>query len=135
MNAPSNPATVKLLEAIGGDTINLPPDLSLAELAEMRAATALPLDLYVEAPDGLGGVVRGNEVADLVAIASPLYVKFGLRNSRGIYPSGMHLDNDAIMIGREKVRRAEISMEWLKRSGAALTQSKPGAAGLGIPKL
>ncbi len=135
MKAPSNPATVKLLESIGGDTINLPTDLSLGELAEMRAATTLPLDLYVEAPDGLGGVVRGNEVADLVAIASPIYVKFGLRNSRGIYPSGMHLDNDAIMIGREKVRRAEVSMEWLKRSGAPLTQSKPGAAGLGIPKL
>ena len=135
MKAPSNPATVKLLESIGGDTINLPTDLSLGELAEMRSATALPLDLYVEAPDGLGGVVRGNEVADLVAIASPIYVKFGLRNSRGIYPSGMHLDNDAIMIGREKVRRAEISMEWLKRSGADLIQSKAGAAGLGIPKL
>jgi len=135
MKAPSNPATVKLLEGIGADTINLPSDLSLSELAEMRAATTLPLDLYVESPDGLGGVVRGNEVADLIAIASPLYVKFGLRNSRGIYPSGLHLENDAIIIGREKVRRAEISMEWLKRSGAPLIQSKPGALGLGIPKL
>lgn len=134
MKAPSNPATLQLLESIGADTVNLPTDLSLAELAEMRQATKLPLDLYVEAPDGLGGIVRGNEVADLVSIASPLYVKFGLRNSRGIYPSGMHLDNDAIAIGREKVRRAEISMEWLKRSELLLVQSNPGAPGLGIPK-
>lgn len=135
MKAPSNPATLKLLESIGADTVNLPTDLSLGELAEMRKASKLPLDLYVEAPDGLGGIVRGNEVADLVSIASPLYVKFGLRNSRGIYPSGMHLDNDAILIGREKVRRAEISMEWLKRSEIPIVQSKPGAPGLGIPKL
>lgn len=134
MKAPSNPATVKLLESIGGDTINLPTDLTLNELSEMRAATNLPLDLYVEAPDSLGGVVRGNEIADLVEVSSPLYVKFGLRNSRGIYPSGMHLENDAIAFAREKVRRAEISLEWLKRSGKPFTQSKPGAEGLGIPK-
>ena len=31
----------------------------LNELYEMRSVTNLPIDLYVEAPDGLGGVVRG----------------------------------------------------------------------------
>lgn len=134
MKAPSNPATLKLLESIGADTVNLPTDLTLAELAEMRTASNLPLDLYVEAPDSLGGVVRGNEIADLVWVASPLYVKFGLRNSRGLYPSGLHLENDAIAIAREKVRRAEISLEWMKRSGKQLTQSAPGALGLGVPK-
>ena len=134
MEAPSNPATLKLLEFLGGDTINLPTDLTLGELAEMRSVSTLPIDLYVEAPDGLGGVVRGNEIADLVAVSSPLYVKFGLRNSRGLYPSGMHIENDAIMIAREKVRRAEISLEWLKRGQTPLVQSKPGALGLGIPK-
>jgi hypothetical protein len=134
MKAPSNPATVKVLESLGGDTINLPTDLTLNELAEMRGVTSLPIDLYVEAPDSLGGVVRGNEAADLIAVASPLYVKFGLRNSRGLYPSGMHLDADAALIAREKVRRAEISLEWIHRSGKNLVQSKPGAQGLGIPQ-
>jgi hypothetical protein len=135
LKAPSNPASLAMLESLGGDTVNLPTDLTLAELAEMRAVSTLPIDLYVEAPDSLGGVVRGNEVADLIAAASPLYVKFGLRNSRGLYPSGMHLENDAISIAREKVRRAEISMEWLRRSGKPLIQSAPGADGLGIPRL
>ncbi len=134
MKAPSNPATVKVLESLGADTINFPTDLTLTELAEMRSASNLPIDLYVEAPDSLGGVVRGNEIADLVAVSSPLYVKFGLRNSRGLYPSGMHLDDEAAIIGREKVRRAQISLEWLQRSGAALVQSLPGAPGLGIPQ-
>jgi hypothetical protein len=134
MKAPSNPATLKLLESIGVDTVNLPTDLTLNELYEMRSVTDLPLDLYVEAPDGLGGVVRGNEVADLIAVSSPLYVKFGLRNSRGIYPSGLHLENDAIAIGREKVRRARTSLEWLKRDGRNLKQSLPNAIGIGVPK-
>jgi hypothetical protein len=115
--------------------VNLPTDLTLHELAEMRSVTDLPVDLYVEAPDALGGVVRGEQLADLVKVASPLYAKFGLRNSRGIYPSGMHLQADAELIGREKVRRAQISLEWLERSGEQLVQSEPGAPGLGIPEL
>jgi hypothetical protein len=133
MMAPSNPATAALLAELGAGTINLPTDLSLAELAEMRAAVELPLDLYVEAPDYLGGVVRGEQIADLVAVAAPLYAKFGLRNSRGLYPSGMHLQQEAELIGREKVRRAQIALEWAARSERKLIQSKPGAAGLAVP--
>ena len=135
MKAPSNPATVKLVEKIGANTINLPTDLSLKELAEIRSATTLPIDLYVEAPDPLGGVVRGNEIVDLVKVSSPLYAKFGLRNSRPLYPSGLHIQADAIAIAREKVRRAEISMEWLKRIDSALVQSPAGAKDSGIPQV
>jgi hypothetical protein len=134
MAAPSNPASVAVVESLGADTINLPTDLTLSELAEMRSATGLPLDLYVEAPDAMGGIVRGEQAADLISVAAPLYVKFGLRNSRGLYPSGMHLQGDAEAIGREKVRRAMVSMEWLARSGTAFVQSRPGAPGLGIPQ-
>lgn len=133
--APSNPATLQVLERLGADTVNLPTDLTLGELAEMRAASQLPLDLYVEAPDAMGGVVRGEQTADLVTVAAPLYVKFGLRNSRPLYPSGLHVQHDAELIAREKVRRAQIALEWLARSGADLAQSKPGAAGLAIPEL
>jgi hypothetical protein len=134
MKAPSNPATLKVLESLGGDTVNLPTDLTLNELYEMRAVTNLPIDLYVESPEGIGGVVRGNETADLVAAAAPLYVKFGLRNSRPLYPSGLHIENDAINIAREKVRRAAIALEWLGRDSREFVQSQPGAEGLGIPK-
>ncbi len=132
--APSNPATLALLADLGADTVNLPTDLTLADLAEMRAVTDLPLDLYVEAPDAMGGVVRGEQSGELIAAAAPLYVKFGLRNSRPLYPSGMHLQADAELIGREKVRRAQIALEWLARSGAELTQSAAGAPGLGVPR-
>lgn len=134
MAAPSNPATIALLTSLGAGTVNLPTDLTLGELAEMRAATDIPLDLYVEAPDAMGGVVRGEQITDLVAAAAPLYVKFGLRNSRSLYPSGIHLQHDAELIAREKVRRAQISLEWLVRSGVDLTQSKPGATGLAVPR-
>ena len=134
MLAPSNPAALAVLADLGAGTVNLPTDLSLEELADMRAVCNLPLDLYVEAPDALGGVVRGEQLADLASAASPLYAKFGLRNSLPLYPSGMHIEADAVAIAREKVRRAQIALEWLERSDGTLVQSEPGAPGLGVPK-
>jgi hypothetical protein len=134
MLAPANPLTVSQLERLGGSTINVPADVTLGQLAEMRSATTLPLDLYVEAPSGMGGVVRGQEAADLVAVAAPMYVKFGLRNSRLLYPSGLHLVEEAAAIAREKVHRARVALEWMDRSGLDLGQSQPGAPGLGIPE-
>jgi hypothetical protein len=134
MLAPANPLTVTQLERLGASTINVPADVTLGQLAEMRSATSLPLDLYLEAPTGMGGVVRGQETADLVAVASPMYVKFGLRNSRPLYPSGLHLEDEAAAIAREKVHRARVALEWMERSGLGLGQSQPGAAGLGVPE-
>jgi hypothetical protein len=132
--APSNPLSLRQLERLGGTTVNVPSDVTLGQLAEMRAATSVPIDLYVEAPDGLGGVVRGHETADLVSVAAPMYVKLGLRNARPLYPSGVHIEADAARIAREKVHRAAVALEWITRSGMELTQSGPGAKGLGVPE-
>jgi hypothetical protein len=131
--APTNPATFAQLERLGASTINVPSDMTLWQLAELRSVSELPIDLYVESPDGTGGIVRGHEVGDLVIVAAPMYAKYGLRNSRGLYPSGLHLRNDVIAIAREKVRRAAISLEWLERLSPGLVQSGPGAKGLGVP--
>jgi len=132
--APSNPLSLCQLEQMGGTTINVPSDITVGQLAEMRAATSVPIDLYVESPDAMGGVVRGHEAADLVAVAAPMYVKFGLRNARPLYPSGLHLVHEAAAIAREKVHRAGVALEWMQRSGLELIQSGPGAQGLGIPE-
>jgi hypothetical protein len=134
MMAPSNPLSLRLLEELGATTANIPSDVTLEQLADFRAASALPLDLYVESPDSLGGVVRGNELGDLVAAGAPLYAKFGLRNARPLYPSGAHLVGDASAIAREKVHRAAAALEWLARLRPELVQSEPGAPGLGVPR-
>lgn len=130
----TNPATMRLLADLGAGSANIPSDATLGHVAEMRAATSLPIDLYLESPDSLGGVVRGHEIADFVAVGAPIYTKFGLRNSRMLYPSGIHTYDDAKTIGREKVRRAAIALEWLDRHRPGSIQSAPNAAGLGVPK-
>jgi hypothetical protein len=133
--APSNPLSLKLLEDLGGSglTVNVPSDVTVSELAEMRAAVSVPIDLYVESPDALGGIVRGNEVGDLIRVGAPLYAKFGLRNAAPVYPSGLHLEAVATANCVEKVHRAAVALEWLERLSPGLLQSKPGAAGLGVP--
>ena len=134
MMAPSNPLGLRELERLGASTANIPSDVTVEQLTEFRAASSLPLDLYVESPDSLGGVVRGNELGDLVRAGAPLYAKFGLRNARMIYPSGAHLVDEARVTAREKVHRAAVALEWLDRLSSGLVQSGPGAEGLGVPR-
>jgi excinuclease UvrABC nuclease subunit len=50
-----------------------------------------------------------------------------------VYPAGQHLALDVVDNVREKVRRAAISMEWIKRSESDLAISLPGAKGIGVP--
>jgi len=131
--APSNPVSFRQLAQLGMTTINVPSDVTLEEIAEIRALDATPIDLYMEAPDSLGGMVRGHELCEIVLVAAPLYAKYGLRNARAVYPAGHQVMSDVVENVREKVRRAAISLEWLARSGEEIAVSEPGAKGIGVP--
>jgi hypothetical protein len=129
----ANPPAARVLEQLGADTINLPTDLTLAQIAAIRAAVDVPLDIYVEAPDNIGGFVRLHEIPELIRVAAPVYVKFGLRNAPDVYPAGSHLDSTTIALSRERVRRARLGMELLARSGYEPSTSELGAQGLAVP--
>ncbi|GGJ13163.1 hypothetical protein GCM10010885_23070 [Alicyclobacillus cellulosilyticus] len=131
----ANPATALLLERYGADTINVSTDLSLGQLAAVRAVTSVPLDIYVEVPDDLGGFVRYYEIPELISLTSPVYIKYGLRNAPNLYPSGGHLEDLAITLGRERVRRARIGQELMERYCPGVVMSKPGerCADLAVP--
>ena len=129
----ANAASARVLEDLRANTLNLPTDLTLAQIAAIRAAVDIPLDIYVESPDDLGGFVRLHEIPRLVRIAAPVYLKFGLRNAPDLYPSGTHLEPTAIALSRERVRRARLGLELLARSGVEAPTSEPGAPGLAVP--
>ena len=129
----ANPPAARVLQNLGADTINVPTDLSLAQIAAIRAAVDVPLDIYVEAPDNVGGFVRLHEIPELIRVAAPVYVKFGLRNAPDVYPAGSHLDSTTIALSRERVRRARLGMELLTRSGYEPSTSELGAQGLAVP--
>jgi hypothetical protein len=131
----ANPAAARVLAELGASTLNLPTDLTLAQIAAIRAAVHVPLDLYVEAPDNIGGFVRLHEIPELIRIAAPVYVKFGLRNAPDVYPAGTHIEATTVALSRERVRRARLGLELLARSGYEPTISELGAAGLAVPVL
>ncbi|HXL92164.1 MAG TPA: U32 family peptidase [Streptosporangiaceae bacterium] len=111
----ANPATARHLEDLGADSLNLPVDLSLSQIAGIRAAVSVPLDLYVEAADDFGATVRHYETAELVRVASPVHLKFTVRNAPGLYPSGAHLEPLVVSTARERVHRAALGLELLSR--------------------
>lgn len=129
----ANPSTARVLVGLGANTLNVVTDLSLPQIAAIRAAVDVPIDFYIEAPDNQGGFVRLYELSELIRVAAPVYVKFGLRNAPNLYPSGTHLEATAIALSRERVRRAQLAMEMLQRSDRVPDTSPPGAVDLAIP--
>ena len=115
MMAPANAASARVLEDLGATTINVPSDLTLPQLSSIRSAIDAPIDLYVEAPDNIGGFVRHYEVPEFIRVGAPLYVKLGLKNAPDIYPSGMHIESTAAALSKERVRRARLVLDKVRR--------------------
>jgi len=129
----ANPVSVKLMQELGADTYNVPTALTLPKLAAIRAAVDIPLDVYVEVPDGFGGFIRHYEIPEIVRLLSPVYVKFGLRNHPDVYPSGLHLEPTNVALSRERVRRAHLGMQMIQTYAPHLKTSELGAPGLAVP--
>ena len=73
----SNPASAKLLEEMGLDSLNPVRDLQIQMLAAIRNATDMVLDLHTENPKSTGGFIRHYEVPKFIRVASPVYLKTG----------------------------------------------------------
>ena len=129
----ANPFAARVAADLGANTINIPTDLTLPQIAAIRAAVDIPLDIYVESANEFGGFIRSYEVPELIRVAAPVYLKFGLRNAPDVYPSGLHVQATAVLLSRERVRRAQIVLELIARETPdALMSAAGGAAGLAL---
>ena len=76
----------------------------LVRIDELRAALAGG----VIAPNtpvwrsGWGAWKPAYEVPELIRIASPVYLKFGIRNAPDVYPSGLHVQATAVLLSRDR---------------------------------
>jgi len=73
----SNPASAKLLESNGLNSLNPVRDLQIPMIAAIRNATDMSLDLHTENPKSTGGFIRHYEVPSFIKVASPVYLKTG----------------------------------------------------------
>lgn len=131
--AHGNPVALKLVQDMGADTINIIGDLTLPQLAAIRQAIDIPIDMYVEHADAFGAIARYYEIPEIIRVAAPIYLKIGSMNTPGIYPSGKHLEETAKKITIERCRRARVTMEIIKEYYPEAIMSEKGAPGLGIP--
>jgi hypothetical protein len=130
--AVANPSAARVLTGLGAGTLNLPTDLTLAQIAAIRSVTSLPLDIYIESSDEFGGFIRYTELPEIIRVAAPVYLKFGLRSAPEVYPSGTHVEPMVTALSRERVRRAEIAIELIGRTLPDAVMSAPGASGLAL---
>jgi len=126
-----NPAAGRVLESLGASSFNLPVDMGLGTLAAVRKAVRIPVDIYIEAPACYGGAVRLYEIPDIVRVASPVNLKFGLSTEELTDPIGVHTQQTADLQIKERVRLATIGLEILEKNGltsdmSPFTRGRPG---------
>lgn len=73
----SNPASAKLLQENGLDSLNPVRDLQISMIAAIRNACDMAIDLHTENPKSTGGFIRHYEVPKFIDVAAPVYLKTG----------------------------------------------------------
>lgn len=73
----SNPASAKLYENNGLNSLNPVRDLQIPMIASIRNAIDISLDLHTENPKSTGGFIRHYEVPKMIQVAAPVYLKTG----------------------------------------------------------
>ncbi|UCH58153.1 MAG: hypothetical protein JSV18_02665 [Candidatus Bathyarchaeota archaeon] len=128
----ANPAGAKVLEMLGADTFNPVGDLTLPQLAAIRSAIKIPMDLHVWLFDAWGGFNRIYETPEMTRVCSPCYFKIEPGPSVGnLYkPWGAGLEK----LARDKVVYAEKLIELVEENWPEAKLSEVGAPDLAIPK-
>lgn len=71
----ANPASIRILEGLGADSLNPVGDLSRPMLAAIRGAVKLPLDVWAITFESFGGMNRLWEAGEIARVAAPCYFK------------------------------------------------------------
>jgi hypothetical protein len=121
-NGHGNPASFKLLESIGADSINPVRDLSLPMLAALRQTVNVPLDLHTDNPPGSGGFIRVFEAPEMVRCCAPVFLKTGNSCVAG------HGQLTTAANGVDMARQASIVLEMVHRYYPEAKQLPAGAA-------
>lgn len=113
-----NPASFKILESLGANSINPVRDLTLPMLSTLRKSVNIPIDCHTDNPPSSGGFIRIYEAPDMVRFLSPIYLKTG----NSVLPA--HGRATSARDGVRMARQAYIVLETLQRYYPQAVQSK-----------
>lgn len=128
----------RLLQMLGAGTFNPVGDLSLPQLASIRQAVDIPLDLHIYLAESFGGYNRFYEAPEMARVCAPCYFKIepGPACAAGpgaLYKPWTNIESLSFLV-REKVKYAQIIHELIQENFPEATMSELGAKGLAIPK-
>lgn len=133
-----NPAGAKVLEMLGANTFNPVADLDLPELAAIRQAVKIPVDLHVTLTDSFGGFYRLYDTPEMVRVCAPCYFKLEPGPACVVGPGALYKPwvsgKTLADWGREKVKHAEIIRELISATFPEAVLSDWGPADLAIPE-
>jgi hypothetical protein len=122
-----NPASFKVLESLGADSINPVRDLQLPMIAALRAAVTAHLDIHTDNPPASGGFIRVYEAPEIARVAAPVHLKTG--NS----VVGGHGQITSASDGKRMADQAAIVVEMVSKYYPQAKQTERGAEDLRIP--
>jgi hypothetical protein len=122
-----NPASFKVLENLGADTINPVRDLQIPMIAALRAAVKVPIDVHTDNPPGSGGFIRVYEAPEIVRVAAPVHCKTGNSVVSG------HGEMTSATDGKRMAEQAAIVVEMLSKYYPEAKQSGKRTSDMRIP--
>ncbi|MCK4271771.1 hypothetical protein KAX22_03915 [bacterium] len=134
----ANAAGGRLLQSLGAGSFNPVADLTLAQFANIRQVTDIPLDVHIIITESFGGYMRFYEAPDMARVAAPCYFKVEPGPGCGAGPGALYKPwtNSQMMAdwAREKVKYAQIIHELIQENSPEITMSAPGTDDLAIPR-
>lgn len=115
-----NPCSIKMIEEAGADSINPVWDLEMPMLASIRQAVNIPIDVHMVAPKSVGGFIRYYEAPQMIKVASPVYLKLGATEEKGL---------SAEQKAKLKVKQMLLVKEMINKYYPQATMSKDGSIG------
>lgn len=128
----------RVLQMLGAGTFNPLGDLTLPQLASIRQAIDIPLDLHIYLSDSFGGFNRFYEGAEMARVCSPCYFKIEPGPALAAGPGALYKPWTSPValaeMAREKVKYAQIIHELIQATNPNLKLSPMGSPDLAIPK-
>jgi len=128
----------KVLEMLGASTFNPVGDLSLPQLASIRQAIDIPMDLHIYLSDSFGGFNRFYDGPEMARVCAPCYFKIEPGPALAAGPGAIYKPwvSPALLadMAREKVKYAQIIHEIIQATHPGLKMSGQGPTDLAIPK-
>lgn len=133
-----SPAGARVLQSLGASTFNPLADLSLPQLAAIRQAIDIPMDLHIYLTESFGGYNRFYEAAEMARVCAPCYFKMEPGPACAAGPGALYKPYVSPQMladwAREKVKYCQILHQIIQDANPNLKLSAQGPEDLAIPK-